>query len=267
MPRRRRATVRALTVAGSDSSGGAGIQADLATFAARGVYGATVLTAVTVQDTRGVYAVHRLPAALVRAQLEVVLDDLGPTAIKIGMLGDAAIVTAVADVLAGRGLRVVLDPVLRASGGTRLLQDRGLAPLRARLLPLAEVVTPNLAEASTLVGAPVRNVAEMRAAAHRIRQMGARAVVVTGGHLPGAAIDVLVAADGDHVLHGRRVAGASPHGTGCTFAAAIAAELAKGATVVAAVRTAKRHTATCIARARRLGGGRPVLGHRPWPAR
>lgn len=260
MSRRERPT--ALTVAGSDSGAGAGIQADLKTFAARGVYGTSALTAVTAQDTRTVLAVHVLSPGLVRAQIDAVLDDLGADAVKTGMLGNAGVVAAVAEAVAAhRVRRLVVDPVLHASGGRALLGRGGVATLLRRLLPLAEIVTPNLGEASVLVGFPVRDVRAMEEAARRLVAAGARAVVVTGGHLVGDPIDVVLA-DGElHRLRGTRVPGPPPHGTGCTFAAAIAAERAKGVAVVEAVRAAKRYVARCIRRARTPGRGRPVLGH------
>ncbi len=263
-----RGVVRVLTIAGSDSGGGAGLQADLKTFAARGVYGTSVVTAVTAQNTVAVRAIRGVPPRLVRAQIDAVLDDLGADAIKIGMLLGAPTVAVVAEALAGRRVGpIVVDPVVRASAGTRLLRGDGLRLLRTRLLPLAAVVTPNLAEASALIGEPVLNVDAMREAARRIRALGAGAVVVTGGHLTGDAVDVLAVGRTVEILRGRRVSGAPVHGTGCTFAAALAAELAKGASIVAAVRSAKRYTVACIRRARALGAGQRVLGHLPYRCR
>jgi len=257
-----------LTIAGSDSVAGAGLQADLKTFAARGVYGTCACTAVTAQTTRGVRMVRAVGPALVRAQIEAVLDDVGTDAVKIGMLADAATVRAVAAVVRARRLRrVVLDPVLVASSGARLLAPGAVGVLRACLLPLVDVVTPNLAEAAVLVGFPVTDLAGMRAAARALCDAGARAAVVTGGHLRGDAVDVLRAGGVEHVLRARRVPGPSPHGTGCTFAAALAAALAEGASTVAAVRVAKRYTTGCIRRAVRLGRGRPLLGHPAAPRR
>ena len=252
---------RALTIAGSDSGAGAGIQADLKTFAARGVYGTCAVTAVTAQNSRAVRAVLGVPAAFVRAQIDAVWDDLGADAVKTGMLGGAGVVVAVADALrAHRARHVVVDPVMAAKDGATLLTPRGAAALRTRLVPLADVITPNLDEAAALVGFPVDSIAAMRAAAETLAAAGARAVVVTGGHLRGDAVDVLWVRGAAHVLRGTRVPGRAPHGTGCTFSAAIAAELAKGAGIEAAVRTAKRFTVACIRRATRMGGGHPVLG-------
>lgn len=238
------------------------MQADLKTFAARGVYGMSVVTAVTAQDTRAVRAIQAVSPRMVRAQIDAVLDDVGADAVKIGMLSGPAVVTVVADALARRRVGpIVVDPVMRASAGTRLLRGEGWRLLRTRLLPLAAVVTPNLAEASALIGEPVGDVHEMCEAARRIRVLGARAVVVTGGHLSGDAVDVLAVGRRVQLLRAQRVPGSPVHGTGCTFAAALAAELAKGGSVEAAARSAKRYTAACIRRARALGAGQRVLGH------
>jgi hydroxymethylpyrimidine/phosphomethylpyrimidine kinase len=258
----RRALPTALTIAGSDSGAGAGIQADLKTFAAHGVHGTSALTAVTAQDTRMVHAVRVLPPAFVRAQIDAVLDDLGADAVKTGMLGSAAVVAAVADALARhRVRRLVVDPVLHASGGRALLGRGGAAVVLRRLVPLAEVVTPNLAEASVLVGFPVRDLRAMEEAARLLVGAGAQAAVVTGGHLSGDAVDVALVGGVVHRLRAPRIAGPSPHGTGCTFAAAIAASRAKDVPLVEAIRAAKRYTTACIRRARMLGHGRPILGH------
>lgn len=259
---RRRTLACALTVAGSDSGGGAGVQADLKTFAARGVYGTSVVTALTAQDTRTVHRVMVVPPAFVRAQVDAVLDDLGADAVKTGMLGSAAVVAAVADAFAAhRVRRLVVDPVLHASEGRPLLGRGGLEAVLRRLLPLAEIVTPNLAEASMLVGFPVRDLRGMAEAARALVGAGARAAVVTGGHLPGAAVDVVYVDGTMYRLRADRVPGDAPHGTGCTFAAAIAAERAKDVPILEAIRAAKRYTTTCIRRAVRLGRGRPILGH------
>lgn len=259
---RRRTLACALTIAGSDSGGGAGIQADLKTFAARGVYGTSVVTALTAQDTRTVRRVMVVPPAFVRAQIDAVLDDLGAEAVKTGMLGSAAVVAAVADALSAHRVRhLVVDPVLLATGGRPLLGRGGLAMLLRRLVPLAEVVTPNLAEASMLVGFPVRDLKGMAEAARALVDAGAQAAVVTGGHLAGDAVDVAYVDGSIHRFRAARVPGEAPHGTGCTFAAAIAAERAKDVPIVDAIRIAKRYTTTCIRRALRLGHGRPILGH------
>jgi hydroxymethylpyrimidine/phosphomethylpyrimidine kinase len=263
-----RRLARALTIAGSDSGAGAGIQADLKTFAARGVYGTSVVAAVTAQNTRGVRAVFAVPPAFVRAQLDAVLDDIGADAVKTGMLLDTRTVRVVAAALAQHHTpRLVVDPVMTAKGGTRLLQRSAVAAVRARLLPLATVVTPNRAEAAALADFPVRGRDDMERAARAILALGTKAVVVTGGDLDGDACDLLLTRRTAVWLRARRVPGPPPHGTGCTFSAAIAAELAKGATIERAVVVAKRYTTACIRRARRLGGGHPVLGHFSWRGR
>jgi len=250
----------ALTVAGSDSGGGAGIQADLRAFAARGVFGTSAIAALTAQNTRGVRAVRAVLPAFVRAQIDAVIEDIGVDAAKIGMLGNAANVSEVADAVEAHGVRrLTVDPVMVAKGGERLLGARAADVLRTRLLPLAELVTPNLAEATALVGFPVVDVASMEEAARALIRMGAQAAVVTGGHLRGDAIDVLVGRGGTLVLRARRVAVAPPHGTGCTFSAAVAAERAKGVPLEASVRAAKRYTTDRIRRARRVGSGHPIL--------
>jgi hydroxymethylpyrimidine/phosphomethylpyrimidine kinase len=264
-PRRSRGGARvprALTIAGSDSGGGAGIQADLKTFAARGVYGTSVIVALTAQNTRGVRAVHAVPPKFVRAQIDAVFEDIGADAVKTGMLLGAGTVAAVADAIVAHRVRhLVVDPVMAAKGGETLLRGAGRLALREGLLPLAEVVTPNRAEASVLADVPVTDRGGMERAARAIAGLGPRAVVVTGGDLPGGADDLLLIGGTLRWLRGTRVTGAPPHGTGCTFSAAIAAELAKGASIEGAVVAAKRYTAACLRRSFRLGRGHPVLGH------
>jgi hydroxymethylpyrimidine/phosphomethylpyrimidine kinase len=253
---------RALTIAGSDSGAGAGIQADLKTFAARGVYGTSVIVALTAQNTRGVRAVHAVPPRFVREQIDAVFEDIGADAVKTGMLLGAGTVEAVVDALVAHRVRhLVVDPVMAAKGGETLLRGSARAALREGLLPLAEVVTPNRAEASVLAGVAVTDRDGMERAARAIAGLGPRAVVVTGGDLPGAADDLLCIGGTLRWIHGTRVTGVPPHGTGCTFSAAIAAELAKGASIQSAVVAAKRYTAACLRRACRLGHGHPVLRH------
>jgi hydroxymethylpyrimidine kinase/phosphomethylpyrimidine kinase len=265
---RRRRVPRALTIAGSDSGGGAGIQADLKTFAALGVHGTSVVAALTAQSTRGVHRVLAVPASFVRAQLDAVLDDLGADAVKTGMLLDARTVETVARALAAHGTPpLVVDPVIAAKDGATLLTRRAQQALRARLLPLATIVTPNRAEAAALTGGPVRDRDEMERAAHALVALGVRAAVVTGGGSARESCDLLVVDGRARWLRARRVPGPPPHGTGCTFATAIAAGLARGATIEDAVVAAKRYTHACIRRARRIGSGHPVLGHLPWRPR
>jgi len=254
----------ALTIAGSDPSGGAGIQADLKTFAAHGVYGTTAITALTVQNTEGVTDVTAVDPGLVAAQIDAVISDLGADATKIGMLATAAVVEAVADAVARHRLpHVVLDPVLRASSGRALLDEGAMAVFAARLLPLAAVVTPNLPEAGILTGRAVATLADMRRAAARLVELGARAAIVTGGHLVGPPTDVCFDGRAFLELSGERIDSPHTHGTGCTFSAAIAARLALGDDLAAAARAAKTYVTRAIAQAPGLGHGRGPLQHFP----
>ncbi len=255
----------ALTIAGSDSSGGAGIEADLKTFSALGVYGAAAITALTAQNTKGVFAIHEVPAEFVAAQLDAVFDDLRIDAVKIGMLANAAIVEAVTAALdRHHACNVVLDPVMVASSGERLLRDDALARLRA-LMARVRVITPNLSEAAALLGtSAARDEADMRAQAQKLLTLGAGAVLIKGGHGDGPeSVDLLV--DADHCLRlaAPRVTTKNSHGTGCTFSSAIAAGLAKGLSLDDAARTAKTYVTAAIAAADRLavGAGRGPLHH------
>jgi hydroxymethylpyrimidine/phosphomethylpyrimidine kinase len=254
-------TRTALTIAGSDSGGGAGIQADLKTFAALGVYGLSAITAITAQNTVTVTDVLALPPRMVVAQIDALVDDLPIHAVKIGMLATADIAMAVGATLARHGLpHVVLDTVMVAKGGARLLDNAAVAALR-ELFPIAEVVTANGPEATALTDLPVTTVAEARRAAERLVALGARAAVVKGGHLEGPAIDVLH--DGYAVTEFRaeRIDTAHTHGTGCTFASAIAARLALGDPLVEATRHAKRYVTDAIRHAPGIGHGHGPLGH------
>jgi hydroxymethylpyrimidine/phosphomethylpyrimidine kinase len=252
----------ALTIAGSDSGGGAGVQADLKTFGAHGVYGLSAITAVTAQNSERVSAVLALPPDIVAAQIDAVVSDFGAAATKIGMLANAGIARAVAEAIGRWQLpNVVLDTVMVAKSGDRLLDDDAIAVVRDRLMPLATIVTPNLPEAERLTGQRVTTVAEMRAAATWLVAHGARAVVVKGGHLDGPVIDVLHDGRGIVELASARVAGRHTHGTGCTFSSAIAAELARGADVRIAVERAKAYVANAIARAPGLGRGHGPVQH------
>ena len=254
----------ALTIAGSDSSGGAGIQADLKTFAAHGVFGVSAITAITAQNTSGVSAMLALPAELVVAQIDAVAADFEIAATKIGMMANAAIIHAVADAIARHGLkRVVGDPVMVASRGGVLLDTEGIAALRDRLIAGAAVVTPNTTEARVLTGRSVESVDDMRRAAEALVAMGAHAAIVTGGHLEGPPIDVLF--DGTDILEmsADRVDTTHTHGTGCTLAAAIAARLALGDTVADALRAAKAYVTLALQQAPGLGRGHGPLQHFP----
>jgi hydroxymethylpyrimidine/phosphomethylpyrimidine kinase len=242
----------ALTIAGSDSGGGAGIQADLKTFGALGLYGVSVITAVTAQNTLGVTAIHSVPAEVVAAQLDAVLDDFRVAAVKVGMIGDPA----VAAVLAERAAELpglVVDPVLVATSGSRLSGVAAVQPL----IPYPRVLTPNRHEAGALLGRPVVTAQEMAAAAADLAARGPRAVVVTGSEL---AVDVLHHDGRTVVLSGEPVPTANNHGSGCTFSSAIAARLALGDDVVAAVRAAKQYVARALA-----GGSTWKLGRGPGP--
>ena len=257
----------ALTIAGSDSGGGAGIQADLKTFAAHGVYGTSAITAVTAQNTIGVMAWEAVSTDLLIAQIEAVADDLAPAAVKTGMLATAAIAEAVAATIASLDLpNLVVDPVMIAKGGDRLLREDAVASIKTELLKLAEVVTPNIPEAEVLAAGSIRTVEDMRAAARRIRSLGPRVVVVKGGHLddsttPGLVIDVVCTPDREFDLQGPRIETRHTHGTGCTFAAAIAAALALGQPFDEAIRMAREYLEGAIRHAPRLGAGQGPLNH------
>lgn len=255
----------AVTIAGSDSGGGAGIAADLKTFAALGVYGTCVVTAVTAQNTKGVQAIHNVPADFVAAQIDAVFSDLNVAAVKVGMLGSAATIDAVAAGLARYAPRhVVLDPVMAATSGERLLAADAIAALR-KLIARASVLTPNLPEAAALLDAPVaRNEDEMRAQGQKLLTLGAGAVLIKGGHAGGKdSTDLLVEPAGYTRFGGRRIDTENTHGTGCTLASAIAANLAKGCMLGEAVGEAKTYVSAAIAAADRLkiGSGRGPLHH------
>lgn len=253
---------RTLTVAGSDCSGGAGVQADLKTFAAHAVYGLSVITAVTAQSSIGVHAVHNLPPAVVEQQLAAVFADGLPDAVKIGMLARAETVQVTADALLRyRPAQVVLDPVMVSSSGHALLQPEGKQSLITALFPLCDLVTPNVPEAEDLAGLAISTVAAMEQAAIHIFRLGPRAVLVKGGHLDGDALDVLF--DGHCFRHFRkqRIPERETHGTGCTLSAAIAANLANGLSLPQAVARAKDYVSMAIMHGRRLGPGRQVAGH------
>jgi hydroxymethylpyrimidine/phosphomethylpyrimidine kinase len=263
-------TAIALTIAGSDSGGGAGIQADLKTFSALGVYGASVLTAITAQNTQGVRAVETVSPAMVVKQIEAVLEDLDVGAIKIGMVANAEIATVIAETLRRFGRKAVLDPVMVATSGDRLLQPEAVEAIRQELLPLAVVVTPNLPEAAILADSAIaRNEEEMARQAKRIFDAGADAVLVKGGHGRGAeAIDLLLDSGGLRRFSAPRIDTVNDHGTGCTLSAAIAAGLAKGESLEQAVGAAKTYLNEALAASKRLaiGHGRGPVHHfhRQW---
>jgi hydroxymethylpyrimidine/phosphomethylpyrimidine kinase len=255
---------RALTIAGSDSGGGAGIQADLKTFQANGCYGLSVITALTAQNTRGVQGVHAVPEAFIRAQLDSVMEDIGCDAAKTGMLASASLIGAVAESVAKwRIERLVVDPVMVSKSGHRLLAPDAVAALVERLLPYAAVVTPNLEEVAGLLGKYPRNVVEMMDAAKAMAKLGPRAVVVKGGHLTDLpqAVDVLFDGTSTEILRAPRSPNRHTHGTGCTLSAAIAAGLAKGLPVRDAVAAAKDYLTGAIEHAWPLGKGIGPVDH------
>ncbi|HXV76132.1 MAG TPA: bifunctional hydroxymethylpyrimidine kinase/phosphomethylpyrimidine kinase [Candidatus Polarisedimenticolaceae bacterium] len=250
-----------LAIAGSDSSAGAGIQADLKAIEASGGYAATVVTAVTAQNTRGVRRVDRIAPDAVGAQLDALFDDLEIAAVKTGMLVGAETVCVVADVLEVRRPPIVVcDPVAMSSSGAELLDETGLDALRRRIFPLATLITPNAGEAARLSGVAVDRVADAERAGRVLRDAGARAVLVTGGHLAEApATDVLVDASGTTIFAGRFVERPDTHGTGCVLASAIATGLARGLALATAIRRAKRLTATAIRRGLSIGSGARLI--------
>lgn len=255
MPARRSRIPCALTIAGSDSGGGAGIQADLKTFAALGVHGTSAITCVTAQNPRGVRGVQAIRPALVRQQIEAVGEELPPAAIKTGMLYDAGILREVIGFFRlGRRPPLVVDPVMVATSGARLLRPAALRLLRDQLLPLAALITPNLDEAALLVGRSFHDVEDLRSAARLLRERHGCAVLLKGGHLPGReAVDVFWDGREELLLSAPRVVGVSTHGTGCTYSAAITGYLALGCGLSAAVGMAKEHITQAIAQSVRVG--------------
>jgi len=250
------AVPRALTIAGSDSGGGAGIQADLKTFSALGVFGMTAITALTAQNTTGVTGIVEMSPEFVRQQIDAVVSDIGVDAAKTGMLSSAPIVEAVAaEIRRHRITQLVIDPVMIAKSGAPLLRPEAREALRRSLLPLALVVTPNLYEAAALVDRPVETLEEMEDAARALHTFGPRYVVVKGGHLEGSAVDVVF--DGHHFerLEARRINTRHTHGTGCVFSAAITAGLARGVAIPQAIRDAKAFVTGAIRNALPLGSG------------
>ncbi|TCZ87376.1 bifunctional hydroxymethylpyrimidine kinase/phosphomethylpyrimidine kinase [Lysobacter sp. N42] len=250
-----------LTIAGSDSGGGAGIQADLRTFAAHGVHGLSAIAALTAQHTRGVTAVHVPPPDFLQAQIDACFDDFDVRVVKLGMLADAAVIGVVADALARHAPQaVVLDPVMVATSGARLLEPAALDALRSRLLPLASIVTPNIPEAELLVGRPIAGADDAAAAAEALLALGADAALVKGGHLPvgGPVVDRLHTAHATWIFEHARLP-VDAHGTGCTLASAIAARLALGDDVQAACRAAGDYVHRALERAYRPGRGDVVV--------
>ena len=254
---------RVLVVAGSDSGGSAGIQADIKAVMALGGYAATAVTALTAQNTLGVHGVWPVPPDFIRQQIDVVLDDIGADAVKTGMLGGAEAVQAVAAALRRRGpIPLVVDPVMVAKGGARLLDDAAVAALRRDLLPLATLLTPNAPEAEALTGLPIADHAAARRAAQALLDLGASAGLLKGGHLPGPVVqDILATPAGLEVIESRRVETRHTHGTGCTLASAVAAGLAQGMTLADAVRRGVAYVHAAILAAPGFGAGHGPLGH------
>jgi hydroxymethylpyrimidine/phosphomethylpyrimidine kinase len=257
---------RLLVVAGSDSGGGAGIEADIKTATALGAYAATAITALTVQNTLGLERVMPVPPDFVAQAMAAVLRDIGADAVKTGMLVDAATVGAVADALEkfAPGIPLIVDPVMVSSSGTRLLSEDAIDVLKRRLIARAAVVTPNLPEAEILSGRRIESLSAMEDAASALRKLGSRVVVITGGHFAGATVrDVICDADGIQVLEAPRLDGNSTHGTGCTFASAVAAGIAQGMAVRAAIARAQAFVREAIRTAPGFGRGNGPLNHSP----
>ena len=255
---------RVLIIAGSDCGGGAGVQADIKTVTALGGYAMSAITAITVQNTLGVTAIHPIPEDIVRAQIEAVVSDLGADVWKIGMLGSVALTRAVARAYRGlgSGAPLVLDPVMIAKGGAALLEADAVEVLRDELLPLAALITPNAPEAEALTGVSVTDAAGQAKAAARLLALGARAALVKGGHIAGETIhDVLVDADGVETFSSARIDTRATHGTGCTLASAIATGLAQGRTLKDAIVRARAYLRGAIVHAPGLGAGHGPLGH------
>lgn len=261
------ASGRVLIIAGSDSGGGAGLQADIKAVTAMGGYAATAVTAITVQNTLGVHGVHPLPLDLIEAQARAVLDDIGADALKTGMLGSTDVVECVAAILDSSEAPAVVDPVMIAKGGHPLLPDEAVQAVRGLMVPRAALLTPNAPEAEALTGVPVADLDGQRRAGEALLALGARAVLMKGGHVPGdTVIDLLLTSSGETLLEGPRLDTRHTHGTGCTLASACAAGLASGLPLEAAVAGAWAYVAEAIRRAPGLGQGHGPLDH-GWPLR
>lgn len=253
---------RVLAIAGSDSGGGAGIQADIKTLLAMGAYATTAVTSVTVQNTMGVSAVHKVPPGVVTAQITAVLEDIGADAIKVGMLGEADTIAAVADALQEVRVPIILDPVMQAKGGASLLAGEAVLTLIERLLPIATIVTPNVPELEILADVSIVDEGDMLLAAQELLMLGPRAVLAKGGHLEGPElVDWLVTPGGNRRFPGQRIETRHTHGTGCTLSSALAAGLAAGKPLEQAVAEARDYVAGAIAAAPGLGAGHGPLGH------
>lgn len=255
-------TPKALTIAGSDSGGGAGIQADLKTFSALGVYGTSVITSITAQNTVRVTGIQNIDPSIIEKQIDAVLNDIGANAVKTGMLSTAEIIDVVSkSMFRFKIKKLIIDPVMIAKSGDRLLQDNAVHTLTHRLIPLAYMVTPNIPEAEVLTGKKINTPDDMEKACRTIMEMGCKSVIVKGGHLPKDALDVFF--DGKKMYHlkGKRRRTKNTHGTGCTFSAAIAANLAKGLTALDAVILSKKYITEAIEHAFSIGKGHGPVHH------
>jgi len=260
---------KALTIAGSDSGAGAGIQADLKTFAAHGIYGTSAITAITAQNTLGVTKVLALKPGLVAAQIDAIIDDIGAHAAKTGMLANTAIIRLVAWKIQEHRLKnIVVDPVMVATSGDLLIQRNAVAALRTKLIPLATVVTPNIPEAEVLTGMTLKTAEDIREAAKRIVKLGAKTVIIKGGHLKGPAVDLFFDGKTFTAFNAPRIRTNNTHGTGCTLSAAIAANLANGQKIETAVTNAKRYITEALRHSYRIGSGHSPVHHfyRYWKA-
>jgi hydroxymethylpyrimidine/phosphomethylpyrimidine kinase len=258
---------RVLIIAGSDSGGGAGIQADIKAVTVMGGYAATAITAITIQNTLGVHGVHPLPLDVIEAQARAVLDDIGTDAIKTGMLGSAEVVERVAAILDTSSAPAVVDPVMIAKGGAALLAEEAIQAVRSLMIPRAALLTPNAPEAEALTGIAVADLDGQRRAGEALLELGAKAVLMKGGHVPGeTVIDLLMTSHGETLLEGPRIETTSTHGTGCTLASAIAAGLGRGWPLEVAVAEAWAYVSEAIRRAPGLGKGHGPLDH-GWPLR
>ncbi len=255
------AVPKALTIAGSDSGGGAGIQADLKTFAAHGVYGTSAITAVTAQNTREVIAIAEVPEEVVAAQIDSVLEDIGAGAIKTGMLSSAAIVATVSERIEAWGIPTVVDPVMVSKSGNYLLAPEAVSAIKRDLIPLSLIVTPNHHEAAALTGVEISSDDDAREAARRLCDLGARIVVIKGGHRPGAPIDLVFDGSSFGELSADRIETENTHGTGCTFSAAIAANLALGFGPLESIARAKLYLTEALRSSYRVGGGHSPVNH------
>ncbi len=254
-------TPKALTIAGSDSGGGAGIQADLKTFAAHGVYGISAITAVTAQNTREVIAVAEVPEEVVAAQIDSVLEDIGAGAIKTGMLSSARIVTTVAERIEAWGIPTVVDPVMVSKSGNFLLAPEAVGAVKRQLIPASLIVTPNHHEAAVLTGIEINSDDDAREAARALADLGARIVIIKGGHRPGAPIDLVFDGTSFGELSADRIETENTHGTGCTFSAAIAANLALGFGPLESIARAKLYLTEALRSSYRVGGGHSPVNH------